>query len=131
MNIGIIGFPQTGKKTLFRLLAGESALRDNADLRQVQRGVADVLDPRFDKLLDIYKPRKKMRARLEIELLPKLEGNFIQQGSVFMDIGQVEALCHVVRLFEDDSVYHVWGGPDPLSSCRRIGIIRAFAPMRA
>jgi GTP-binding protein YchF len=113
MNIGIIGFPQTGKKTLFRLLAGAGALRDNADLRQVQRGVADVVDSRFNKLLEIYNPRKETRARLEIELLPKLEENLIQQGAVFKDIGQVEALCHVVRVFEDDSVYHVWGGPDP------------------
>ncbi len=113
MNIGIIGFPQTGKKTLFRLLAGAGALRDNTDLRQVQRGVAEVQDSRFNKLLEIYNPRKETRARLEIELLPKLEENLIQQGTVFKDIGQVEALCHVVRLFEDDSVYHVWGGPDP------------------
>jgi GTP-binding protein YchF len=113
MNIGIIGFPQTGKKTLFRLLAGQDALRDTADLRQVQRGVADVQDPRFDRLNGIYKPRKETRARLDIELLPKLEENMIHQSGIFADIGQVEALCHVVRVFEDDSVYHVWGGPDP------------------
>jgi hypothetical protein len=113
MNIGIIGFPQTGKKTLFTLLAGEGALRDGADLRRVQRGVAEVQDPRFDRLLEIYRPQKERRARLEVQLLPKLEENLIHRGDIFRDIGQVEALCHVVRVFEDDSVYHVWGGPDP------------------
>jgi GTP-binding protein YchF len=34
----------------------------------------------------------------------------------------VEALCHVVRVFEDDSVYHLWGGPDPV---RAIEFVRS------
>jgi GTP-binding protein YchF len=113
MNVGIIGLPQTGKKTLFSLLVGGGALHAHMDPQKVQLGVADVQDPRFDKLLEIYRSKKETRARLEVQLLPKVEENAVRQGDIFKDMGQVEALCHLVRVFEDDSVYHVWGRPDP------------------
>ena len=114
MNVGIIGLPQTGKKTLFSLLVGpRGALHAHVDQHKVQRGVADVQDPRFDKLLEIYRPKNETRARLEVQLLPKVEENAIRQGDIFKDMVQVEALCHLVRVFEDDAVYHVWGGPNP------------------
>jgi GTP-binding protein YchF len=114
VNVGIIGLPQTGKKTLFSLLVGSGGgLHAHADPHKVQRGVADVQDPRFDKLLEIYRPKKGTRARLEVQLLPKVEENVVRQGDIFKEMVQVEALCHLVRVFEDDAVFHVWGGPDP------------------
>jgi GTP-binding protein YchF len=122
MNIGIIGLPQTGKKTLFQLLVGSGALPPHADPRQIHRGVAEVQDPRFDKLLGIYRPRKQTCARLEVQLLPKIEEDIVRKGDIFKDMGDVEALCHVVRVFEDDSVYHLWGGPDP---ARAIEFVRS------
>ena len=113
MNIGIIGLPQTGKKTLFKLLGGQGAIHEHSDPRQVHRGVAEVQDARFDKLIEIYQPRRHTRARLEVQLLPRLEEDVIRKGDIFKDMGDVEALCHCVRVFEDDSVYHIWGHPDP------------------
>jgi len=113
MNIGIIGLPQTGKRTLFKLLVGEGVLPAHADPRQIHRGVAEVQDSRFEKLLGIYQPRKQTRARLEVQLFPKIEEDVIRKGTIFRDMDEVEALCHVVRVFEDDSLYHMWGGPDP------------------
>jgi GTP-binding protein YchF len=113
MNIGIIGLPQTGKKTLFKLLAGQGAIHEHSDPRQVHRGVADVQDARFDELVEVYRPRKQTRARLEVQLLPRIEEDVIRKGDIFKDMGDVEALCHCVRVFEDDSVYHIWGDPDP------------------
>jgi len=113
MNIGIIGLPQTGKKTLFKLLGGQGAINEHSDPRQVHRGVAEVQDARFDKLIEIYQPRRHTRARLEVQLLPRLEEDVIRKGDIFKDMGDVEALCHCVRVFEDDSVYHIWGRSDP------------------
>jgi GTP-binding protein YchF len=113
MNIGIIGLPQTGKKTLFKLLVGDSAPDGHADPRSVVRGVADVQDPRFDRLVEIYKPRKEVCARLEVVLLPKIEENVVAEGTIFRDMGEIDAFCQVVRVFDDQSVYHLWGSPDP------------------
>ena len=113
MKIGIIGLPQTGKKTLFSLLVGPAALAGQTDARAPVRGVADVQDPRFDRLVAMYEPKRQVRARLEVVLVPSIEENSLSQGDSIQELGEVEAFCHVVRAFEDDSVYHVWGEPDP------------------
>lgn len=113
MNIGIIGLPQSGKKTLFRLLVGEKALDGHVEGRSLVRGVADVQDARFDRLVAMYEPRKHVRARLELVLLPKIEEKF-SEGDIFRDMGDIDAFCHLVRAFQDDSIYHMWGSSDPV-----------------
>jgi len=113
MKIGIIGLPQTGKKTLFSLLVGPAALGTGADARASLRGVADVQDARFDRLVALYKPKQQVRARLEVMLLPALEEKSLAESDTQRELGDVDAFCHVVRVFEDDSVYHIWSNPDP------------------
>lgn len=113
MKIGIIGLPQTGKKTLFSLLVGPAALAAHTDARASVRGVADVQDSRFDRLLALYKPKRQVRARLEVTLLPAIEENSLSESDAQRELGEVDAFCHVVRVFEDDAVYHIWGSPDP------------------
>jgi len=113
MKIGLIGLPQTGKKTLFTLLAGTGAIPANADARQLLRGVADVQDARFDQLVAMYNPKRQVRARFEVAVIPAIEEKSLSEGDTLKDLGEVDAFCHVVRAFDDDSVYHVWGGPDP------------------
>jgi ribosome-binding ATPase len=113
MKIGIIGLPQTGKKTLFSLLVGSDALSGHAEARGPVRGVADVQDPRFDRLVAMYRPRRQVRARLEVTLVPGIEEKSLASGEAIKDLGEVDAFCQVVRAFEDESVYHIWGGIDP------------------
>jgi len=113
MKIGIIGLPQTGKKTLFSLLVGPTVLAGHQDPRQPARGIADVQDPRFDHLSELYRPKRQVRARLEVVLLPAIEENTLSQGEALKDLTEIDAYCHVVRAFADDSVYHIWGSPDP------------------
>jgi GTP-binding protein YchF len=122
MNVGLIGLPQTGKKTLFRLLGGAAAIESHKDPRTPVRAVADVQDDRFDKLVSMYDPKKEVRARLELLLLPRIEETSISEGTIFRDMGDVDAFCHLVRVFEDDSVYHMWGTPDPV---REIEFVQA------
>ena len=114
MNIGIIGLPQTGKKTLFELLVGRGALDAHHDPRAVVRGVAEVQGARFDALVDLYKPAKQTRARVDALLLPQIEEKAVSEGGIFKEFAEVEAFCHVVRAFEDDAVYHVSGSVEPV-----------------
>lgn len=114
MNVGIIGLPQTGKKTLFELLVGKGSLGQNTDPKKTLRGVADVLDGRFDSLLEIYTPKKQTRARVDILLPQKIEEQSVSKGDIFKDLAEVEVFCHVVRAFENDSIYHIWGDVDPV-----------------
>lgn len=113
MKIGIIGLPQTGKKTLFQVLTG-SELREQSGAPKPVPGTADILDQRFDKLVTMYSPAKESRARLDLVLLPKIEQETIARGDIFREINDVDAICHVVRAFEDDAVYHEAGSVDPL-----------------
>lgn len=113
MRLGIIGLPQTGKKTLFSLLVGPAALAGHTDARAAARGMADVQDARFDRLVEFYKPKRQVRARLEVVLCPSVEENSLSEGEALKEIADVDALCHVVRVFDDESVYHIWGNPDP------------------
>lgn len=113
MKVGIIGLPQTGKKRLFQLLTGMKSIHQPADSLKTVTGVAEIHDPRFDVLSGMYNPRKTVRARVNIDLLPKLEAAAIREGDVFRDIADVDALCHVVRAFSNDAVYHVSGSVNP------------------
>lgn len=112
MKIGIIGLPQVGKKALFELLTGHKPSENEVASGKPIHGVAEIRDGRFDFLTRLYKPKKDVRARIEIELLPKIEKDAIAQGGIFEDIAEVDALCHVVRAFHDDSIYHVSGSVD-------------------
>jgi GTP-binding protein YchF len=104
MELGIMGLPQTGEKSLFQLLTGTMP-----DSDKTAAGVAEIKDARFDRLVEIYSPKKEVPARINLQLLPKIESDSIRDGKIFTDISRMDALCHVVRAFEDDSVYHSSG----------------------
>lgn len=113
MKVGIIGLPQAGKKTLFKILTAGHGTERAADARRALAGSAEIKDPRFDVLVKMYNPRKQVRPKVDLSLLPAIEKEAIVEGNIFKDIADVDAVCHVVRAFEDDSIYHVSGSIDP------------------
>lgn len=113
MKIGIIGLPQAGKKTLFELLTNYKLTEKDIVSNKPVKSVAEIRDPRFDLLVGAYRPKKEARARIDIEMLQKLEKDTIAKGEIFTDINELDAICHVVRAFKDESVYHVEGSVDP------------------
>jgi GTP-binding protein YchF len=119
MKVGIVGLPQTGKKTLFRVLTG-SETADLGGLSKPLPGIAVIIDERFDRLVRMYEPKKQTRARIDLVLLPKIEQETITKGDIFQHIVDVDALCHVVRTFEDEAVYHASGSVDPLRDVEMI-----------
>ncbi len=113
MKIGIISLPQAGRKTLFQCLTGNE-LPETAKTQKPHPGAADIQDSRFDRLVSLYDPKSQVRARLDLVLLPRLEPETISKGDIFKDIADMDALCLVIRAFEDASVYHAAGSVDPL-----------------
>lgn len=111
MKIGIIGLPESGKKTLFHLLTGVTAA-SSAEMKSIP-GTAEIRDSRFNALSEHYNPQKNAPAQISMELLPNLDRRVIQEGSIFKDIANLDAICFVVRSFMDDSIYHVNGSVDP------------------
>lgn len=113
MKIGLIGLPQVGKKTLFELLTGHKPTEKELVSGKPIKGVAEIRDARFDRLVNMYRPKKEAPARIDIETLPKIEKETIAKGEIFSDINELDAICHIVRVFRDDAVYHVDGSVDP------------------
>ncbi len=112
MKVGMIGLPQTGKITLFQILTGNKA--PEGGVTKPLPGAADILDKRFDTLVSLYEPKKNVRARIDLVLLPKIEQETIKKGDIFREIADTDAICHVVRAFEDEAVYHVDGTVNPI-----------------
>ncbi len=112
MKIGITGLPQTGKKTFFQILTNHLLTEKDLVSGKPIKNIAEIKDPRFDILVDMYKPKKEVRARVEIELLPKIEKDTISKGDIFKEIVEMDAIAHVVRSFTDESVYHIEGSVD-------------------
>jgi ribosome-binding ATPase YchF (GTP1/OBG family) len=129
MKVGIVGLPQVGKTTIFTLLTrGRVDTSSWGGGRDAHIGIAEVPDPRLDRLAEIVKPRKTTYATVEYVDLPglsrgegkaALEGRSKEMAAYLASLKNVEALLHVVRAFEDPSLPHVEGSVDP---ARDIGV---------
>jgi len=113
MRIGIIGLPQVGKKTLFELLTNYKPTENELASNKPIKGIVEIKDPRFYRLVEAYKPKKSVMARIDIEAFPKLEKDTIAKGDIFVDINELDAICQFVRAFKDESVYHIEGSVNP------------------
>ncbi len=115
MEIGIIGFPQSGKTTLFHALARGrvEAASQGSGRRNVHAGTARMADSRLDSLADIIQPGKVTPAEVKYWDVPAGSGDGF--GGQYLTVLQgADALLHVVRQFPDPSVAHAKGTVDPV-----------------
>ncbi len=115
MKLGLVGFPQVGKRTLFRLLTGKEPNSEGKKGNGL--GLAKVRDTRFDRLVEIYAPRQETPAHIEFLLLPDLDQQASRDDQILRSLEQVDVICHLVRTFRDNTVFHIHGVVDP---CRDI-----------
>lgn len=110
MKTGIVGLPQVGKTSLFRMLTG---LTPAPGRREDAVGVAKVPDARLDRLAELFHPRKLTHATLELVDVASLTEASLRDGTGIAQLRTVDALIHVVRAFRDPSVPHEAGELDP------------------
>jgi ribosome-binding ATPase len=116
MKIAIIGLSNSGKTTVFNALTGMNieATVYATVTGEPNIGVVKVPDSRIDTLTGIFKPKKTTNATIEnIDYIGLTKGDVKQNRKVFDLIKDVEAIVHVVRAFEDESVIHPLGNIDP------------------
>src|SRR5215210_3461224 len=105
LHAALIGFPSTGKSTLFQLMtAAKDAPRGKGD---VAIGISRVPDERLDRLTAMYNPRKRVPATVEFTDIVAAGAKTGAQALV--DVAcykNADALVHVVRAFRDESVAH-------------------------
>jgi GTP-binding protein YchF len=117
MKLGIIGFPQSGKTTLFNALTrGSAPTTASAGRVEVHTAVVDVPDSRVDKLSALFKPKKTIYAKVTYADIAGLDSGVARSGisgQLLNQLSQMDGLIHIVRCFEDATVPHPSGSVDP------------------
>jgi ribosome-binding ATPase len=110
MQTGIIGLPQVGKTTLFRILTKAHLGAKPGQGTHV--GVAKVPEPRLEQLAKLYNPKKITNATVQYVDLGGMQRERMRDS--LASLREVDTIAHVIRVFEDPSVAHSEGSIDPL-----------------
>jgi GTP-binding protein YchF len=120
MKIGIIGLPQVGKTSLFKILTkADVSNRAFANPKEAHIGIATVPDERLDKLAALFDPKKLVHAQVEYADVAAIGQEALKESAFLANLRTVDALAHVVRAFEDDSIPHV-DAIDPLRDIKNV-----------
>jgi ribosome-binding ATPase len=128
LKAGIVGLPNVGKSTLFNAITKAEALAANYPFATIDPnvGIVYVQDPRLDVLEKIYKPKKVVPTAYEfIDIAGLVRGASKGEGlgnQFLSHIREVDAICQVVRCFDDNNIIHVEGSIDPLRDIETIKI---------
>ena len=116
MKTGIIGLPQVGKTSLFKILT-KAKTESFGHSREAHIGIAKVPDARLDKLAAQANTRKTVYATVEYADLAAIGEDALKETSFLTSLRNVDAIIHVLRAFEDDTIPHV----GPIDPVRDIG----------
>src|SRR5216110_3237635 len=119
MKTRIIGLPQVGKTSLFRILTKAHLSSAPSNPREAHVGVAKVPDDRLDRLAAQCNPKKLTHAAVEYVDLGAIGQDALKESGYIGHLRNVDAIAHVVRAFEDDSVPHA-GPIDPLRDIKNV-----------
>jgi len=120
LQMGIVGLPNVGKSSTFNLLSKLQVPAKNVMFCTIDPNKArvEVPDTRFDKLCEIYKPKSKVPASLNIlDIAGLVKGASQNQGmgNAFLShIQSVDGIFHVVRGFDDEEIQHFEGDVDAI-----------------
>src|SRR5438477_2162740 len=120
MKTGIIGLPQVGKTSLFKILTkADVSSRSFANPREAHLGVAKVPDDRLDRLAQLYNPKKLIHASVEYADVAAIGQEALKESAYANNLRTVDALIHVLRAFDEPSIPHV-GEIDPLRDAKNV-----------
>ncbi|WBL31511.1 redox-regulated ATPase YchF [Candidatus Phytoplasma sacchari] len=120
MKVGIVGLPNVGKSTLFNILTKSKVLEANYPFATINpnKGIVIVPEPRLDALANIFKSQKKIPTQIEFVDIAGLVKNASKGqglGNQFLsNIRDVDAICHIIRCFDNPNIVNVMEKVDPI-----------------
>jgi len=135
LTAGIVGLPNVGKSTLFNAITKAKALSANYPFATIEPnvGYVDVNDIRLKNIVEIVKPKSVVYTSFsftDIAGLVKGASKGEGLGNQFLShIRNVDAICQVVRCFDDDDIIHVSGKIDPIEDIETVNLELVFADL--
>ncbi|MDD6468223.1 MAG: redox-regulated ATPase YchF [Erysipelotrichaceae bacterium] len=136
LTTGIVGLPNVGKSTLFNAITKSQVEAANYPFATINPnvGTVEVPDERMDRLIEMFHPRKSIYTTFEftdIAGLVKGASKGEGLGNQFLShIRECDAICHVVRCFDDADITHVEGSVDPIRDIEIINLELIFADLQ-